>query len=98
MREVFGEKPEPDKKSHMESVFYTVTPGDVGASSIRLAGGYGTIPVREVLGMAVQPGDVGCRFIRRPNEAGDRAFWQMEQPSQRDARQAREQGHREGTR
>jgi hypothetical protein len=89
MREIF--KPSPGEPADPGRVFYTITTDDIGKRFIKTT--IGTIELGSVIGY-VQPGDVGKRLYRVPNDADDSYIWQCENDAQRDRRLA--SAHRTG--
>jgi hypothetical protein len=82
MREIFAPKPPAED---LGTLFYTITPEDVGKHSIDTE--VGLIRVSDVIGR-VLPGDVGKRLFRH-RIPGGLFMWQAESDAQVQARRSR---------
>lgn len=89
MREVFP--PVEQGTADPGRVYYTIRVEDIGKNVIQTE--IGPISAVSFMG-AVRSYDVGKRLVRRPNNAGDLWFWQLESDSQLRDRLNREAGQR----
>jgi hypothetical protein len=85
-REVFA--PAGHESSDPGRIFYTITPADVGHTTIKTTAG--PVHLASFFGR-VLPGDVGKRLYRVPcDDPAAGWIWQAENDAQQDARLARE--------